>query len=137
MQKISLFHHFILEIKQISDSQDLKAMPIFDHHHPNRVLRPVRPHPFFTTPTPIFFSQLLISMNLYEHAKNQTFSLICSRDIVDLKILQPDWSRAFWLISQEQDFSQIWDLWKNTANNINVHYRPIQKKIMIKFSNKF
>ena len=133
MQKISLFHHFILEIKQISDSQDLKAMPIFDHHHPNRVLRPVRPHPFFTTPTPIFFSQLLISMNLYEHAKNQTFSLICSRDIVDLKILQSDWSRAFWPISQEQDFSQAWDLCKNTANITKFLYRPNYEKIKYQF----
>ena len=53
-----------------------------------------------TTPTPIFFNQLLISMNLYEHAKNQPVSSYCSREIVDLKILQYDWPRAFWSISQ-------------------------------------
>ena len=29
----------------------------------------------------------------------------------------------FWPISQEPEFSQIWDLCWNTANNINVHYR--------------
>ena len=31
-------------------------------------------------------------------------------------------------INQEQDFSQIWDLHKNTANNINFCYRPNSKK---------
>ena len=33
-------------------------------------------------------------------------SSICSGEIVDLKILQSDWLRAFWPISQEQNFSQ-------------------------------
>ena len=37
MQKISLFHHFILEIQQILESQDLKGHPMFDHHHPKIV----------------------------------------------------------------------------------------------------
>ena len=35
----------------------------------------------------------------------------------------------------EPEFSQIWDLCKNTANNINFHYRPNSEKIMSKFSN--
>ena len=39
----------------------------------------------------------------------------------DLKIQQSDWPRAFWSISQEQDLSQIWDLYRDTANNINFH----------------
>ena len=43
--------------------------------------------------------------------------------MVDLKILQFEWLRASWFISQEQDFSQIEDLGRNTANNINFHYR--------------
>ena len=34
-------------------------------------------------PTPIFFNQL--SMNLYQHAKNQAFSSFCSWDILILK----------------------------------------------------
>ena len=38
--------------------------------------------------------------------KNKAISLICSGEIVDLKILQFDWVRKFWPISQEQDFSQ-------------------------------
>ena len=45
-------------------------------------------------------------MNLYQHAKNQTFSSFYSRDIVDLKFLQSDWPPAFWAISHESDFSQ-------------------------------
>ena len=33
------------------------------------------------------------------------------------------WLRTFWPVSQEPEFSQIWDLCSNTANNINFHYR--------------
>ena len=57
--------------------------------------------------TLIFFNQLLILMNLYQHAKNQAFSSFYPRDIFDLKILQSDWPGAFWAISQESEFSQI------------------------------
>ena len=81
-----------------------------------RVLWPVS-KPIFDHP------HLKISMNLHQHAKSQAFSSLCSSDVVDLKILQSDWPRAFWYISQELDFSQIWDLCKNTANNINFPYR--------------
>ena len=38
-----------------------------------------------------------------KHAKNQSFSSFCSRDIDDLKILQSDGLRAFWSISQEPE----------------------------------
>ena len=73
-------------------------------------------HPFLTTPTLIFFDQILISMNMYQHAKNQALSLF--RDIAYLIILQSDWPITFWSISQEPDFSQVWNLCKNTTNNI-------------------
>ena len=59
--------------------------------------------------TQIFFNQLLISINLYQHVKNQAFSLLRSGDIVNLKILQSDWLRAFWPVSQETDFFQVWN----------------------------
>ena len=36
--------------------------------------------------------------------KNQAISLICTGDIVDLKILQSDWLRAFWCISWARNF---------------------------------
>ena len=71
------------------------------------ILRPEWPHSFLTTPMPIFFNQLLISMNLHEYAKNQAFSSFCSKNIVNLKILQSDWSRAFWSVSQEPDFPRM------------------------------
>ena len=63
------------------------ATPIFGHAHPN------------------IFQQLLISINLYQHSKNKDFLFFCSGDIVNLKILQSDWARAFWPIAQEPDFS--------------------------------
>ena len=57
-------------------------------------------------------------MNLYQHAKNYIVSSICSGEMVDLKILESDWQRPFWPIFQEQDFSQIDYLCRNTANKI-------------------
>ena len=60
--------------------------------------------------------------------KNQTSSSFCSRDIVNLKILRSDWSRAFWPISLEPEFSQVWDLCKNTANIIEFLYRSNSEK---------
>ena len=55
--------------------------------------------------------------------------------MVDLKILQSDWLRAFWPIPQEQDFSQTYHLCRNTTNNINFHYRSNSVKILIHFPN--
>ena len=46
------------------------------------------------------FSQLLIFVNLYQHAKNEAVSSICPWETVDLKILQSDWLKEFWAISQ-------------------------------------
>ena len=74
-------------------------------------------------PNQKIFDQLLIFVNLYRHAKYDAVSSICSRETVDLKILQSDWLRTFWFISQKKDFSQIKDLCRNTANTINFHYR--------------
>ena len=39
-----------------------------------------------------------------------------------------DWLRTFWPKSQELKFSQIRDLCRNTANNINFHYRTTSVK---------
>ena len=135
-------------------------MPIFDHHHLkiikvtfgfseflsthrksiysiNSYLRVGMATPILTMFTPIFFNRLLIVNNLYQHTKKQNFSSIFSRDNPGLKILQSDWLRAFWPISQVPDFFQEWDLCKNTAININIIERPNSEKIMTKFSNKF
>ena len=51
----------------------------------------------------------------------------CSRDIVNLKILQSDWLRAFWHISQEPDFSQVGNFCNDTTN-IKFLYRPSSEK---------
>ena len=56
--------------------------------------------------------------------KNQAIYIII-RDLVDLKIMQSGWPRAFWPISQEPNFSRIWDYCKNITNNItNFYYKP-------------
>ena len=67
-----------------------------------RVPWPVWPPTFLTTPLLKVFDQLLIYVDLYQHVKNKAISLICSGDMVDKKILQSDWLRTFWPISQEQ-----------------------------------
>ena len=50
--------------------------------------------PIFDHTQPIFFNQLLISMNLFRYVKNQAISSFCSRHIFDLT-LQSDWPSAF------------------------------------------
>ena len=95
----------------------------------SRVPWPDWPHPFLTMPIQKIFDQLLSYVNLYQYAKNQAISLICSRDMVDENILQSDWLRKFCPISQELEFSQIWNLFRNTANNIIFHYRTNLVKV--------
>ena len=58
----------------------------------------------------------------------QAAFLISSREMVNKKILKPDWLTTFQAIFLEQTFSQIWDLCKNTANNIYFHYRIYSKR---------
>ena len=78
---------------------------------------------------PKIFNHLLSFVNFYQHAKNEAVSSIYSGEIVDLKIPQSEWLKASWPISQEQHFSQIEDLCKNTANDIDFHYRANSGKI--------
>ena len=68
-------------------------------------------------------------MNLYQHTKNQAISSSYSRDTVDRKILQSDWPRTFLLISQESDFSQAQDLYRDVVNNINFRYTTNSEEI--------
>ena len=49
--------------------------------------------------------------------------------MLDLKILQLEWLRAFWPIFLEQNFSQTEDLYRNTVNNTNFHYKTDAEKI--------
>ena len=69
------------------------------------------------------FNKLLIFGNLYHHTNNDTVSSICYEEMLDLKIPQSEWLIAFWPISQKQHFFQIEDLYRNTANKTNFHYR--------------
>ena len=68
-------------------------------------------------------NQLLIYVNLYQHAKIQDILLICSGYMFDQKILQSDWVNIVWHIYQEPKFSQVWNLCRSTTNNINFQYR--------------
>ena len=49
------------------------------------------------------------------------FHSFVQKILINLKIKESDWLRPFWLISREQDFSQIKNLCRNTTNNINFH----------------
>ena len=55
-------------------------------------------------PNQKIFDQLLIFVNLYRHAKYDAVSSICSRETVDLKILQSDWLRACGLYLRKKIF---------------------------------
>ena len=43
-------------------------------------------------------------------------------------MVQSNWPRAFWPISQEPYFSQIWDLRRNTVNSIKFQF---SKKVQL------
>ena len=87
MQKINLFHLFILE------TVNFKPQNQNGHTH---------------------------FLNLYQPAKNHPTSSIFSVDSVN---------DTFWPISLKHNFSQIWDLCRNTSNNIKFHYRTNLVKI--------
>ena len=60
------FIYLILEIQSILESHDQTGQAHF-----------------LTTPAQKNFDQLLFYLTLYEHAKNQAISLICSGDMID------------------------------------------------------
>ena len=133
MQQMSPIHWFILEIQKIFEYRDLNdhahsLSPSSKNHESNFWLSWI----FINTPkTSIFYKFLfeiqpiLVSLDQGCHTHfspcpleyfqptsfffikifHQAFSSLCSGDLVNLKILQSEWPRAFWLISQEQDFS--------------------------------
>ena len=70
----------------------------------------------------------MLQKYIYSRAKTLAISSICFRGIDALKILVSDRLRAFWPISLP-DFSQIWDLCWNTANNMNFRHRTNLEKI--------
>ena len=85
-----------------------KFIPIFPNIHPN-IFQP--------------------TCNIHELLptwEKQAILLFCSKNMVDLNILQSDCPRAFWSISQKPDFSQIWDFRGN-----------IEKQLTAKLFNEF
>ena len=90
----------------------------FDHAHPNTFQSNLTLHEFVLTckNQAIFFQRY------------RRYAYFSSIDIVNLKIMQSDWTRGFWLISQKSNFSRIWDLCRILAN-INFHYRPNSDEI--------
>ena len=62
-----------------------------------RVPWPDWPHPFLTMPTPKNFDQLLIFVNLYQHAKNQFISSIHPSNTVKFRALPHDWPHPFFI----------------------------------------
>ena len=105
--------------------------PIFDHAQPKhfqssfnlREIAPALATHIFNHAHQKLFNQLVIFVNLYQHAKNEAVSSICSGEMLDLKILQSEWLRALWPICQEQNFSQTEGLYRNTVSNTNFHYK--------------
>ena len=71
-----------------------------------RVPQPDWPHPVLTMPTPKKFNQLLIFMNLYQHAKNQFIPSVHSSDTVSFKVPSYDWPHAFLTMPSPKTFSQ-------------------------------
>ena len=84
-------------------------------------------------------------LNFHHHHKNQFIPLILSWHTANFWVLRLEWPhpfltmatpwpREFSPISQEPNFSQVWDLCKNTAININFTDQ-FPKKLRTKFSN--
>ena len=117
------------------------ATPIFDHAHPKIIEITFKLSSICTSMQKISsFHKFILKKQLILESHDQTghthfwpyptknflikaISLISSVDIVDKNILQSDWLKTFWPTSQEQKFSQIWDLYRNTANKVYFHYR--------------
>ena len=97
--------------KSLHHSKNPWATPIFHHAHTKK----------------------LSTFNFCEFAstcKELQFHPFVQKILINLKIKESDWLRPFWLISREQDFSQIKDLCRNTTNNINFHYTTNSVKII-------
>ena len=58
----------------------------------------------------------------------QKYTFLLSGDITFLRTLQFDWPTAFWSITRDPEFCQIWDWWWNICNNISFHFRSFPGK---------
>ena len=79
-------------------------------------------HPFMPTSIAIFFDQLLIPMNSYQHAKNRAFSSFYSIDMIYLKILQSDWPKTLSNSKSTFTVSKVCAMWRIWAGG----YLPVK-----------
>ena len=68
MQKITLYHLFLIEIQSILESITRLTTPIFDHGHPKN------------------FQATVTCMNLYQHAENWLITSVDFSDTVSLRV---------------------------------------------------
>ena len=58
-------------------------------------------------PTQKSLNQLLASLNLYQHAKNQFIPPVNFRDTVNFGVPRPDWPHLFLTMPTQQIFDQV------------------------------
>ena len=78
MQKINLLHLFISKIQSVLDSHDQNSQ-----------------NQFLSMPTKKIFDQLLVFVNLYQHAKYQFIPSVHYSNIVNFRVLPRDWPHTF------------------------------------------
>ena len=85
-----------------------------------RVPRLDWPHPFLTMPTKKIFDQLLIFVNLYQHAKNLLFIPFAhSSDTVNFKVPSHDWSHPVLTMPTPKTFKLIFmKLYQHAKNKL-------------------
>ena len=84
-----------------------------------RVPYPDWPNPFLTMPTQTNFDQLLIFVNLYQHAKNQFIPSAHSSDTVNFKVPSHDWPHPFLNMPTPATFKLIFrKLYQHAKNKL-------------------
>ena len=58
----------------------------------------------------------------YLYVKKKRYRSITSEDIDDQRTLQSDWMTAFWPVTCESEFFQIWGLDRKTKSNNDFHF---------------
>ena len=84
-----------------------------------RATWPNWPHPFLTMPTQNYFDQLLIWVNLHQHAKNQFIPSVHSSDTVSVKVPSHDWPNPFLIMWNPKTFQSIFmKLYQHAKNKL-------------------
>ena len=83
-----------------------------------------------------WYHHLLERADVYLQANNRFHNSLLFSDILFHRILQFDWSTAFWSITQEPEFRQIWDWWWNITNSTSFFFRLFPGKTNDKFFKK-